>query len=131
MGDGRVRAIPVNTTVVASPTTNAETVVLVSNAVQTDGPGRTIALSGIVNVTAGTSGVAAVLKVRRGNGTGGTEVGTVTTDTIVATDKYTIPFNIIDAPGDVDSMVYSVTLTITSGAATTTVNVASIGGFIY
>lgn len=131
MGDGHVRAIPANVTVVASPAASSETVVLVSNVVQTDGPGRTIALSGIVNVTAGTNAVAAVLKIRRDNGTGGTEIGTVTTDVVIATDHYTIPFFAIDAPGDVDSMVYSVTLTMTSGSATSTVNDVYIGGVIY
>ena len=131
MSDGRVRAIPANTTVVASPTGSSETVVLTSNHVKTDGPGRTIAIYGIVNITAGTNGVAAILKIRRGATTSGTEIGTVTTNVIVATDHYTIPFSAIDAPGDVDSMVYSVTLTITSGSATTTVNVALIAGYIY
>jgi hypothetical protein len=131
MGDGRVRAIAGNTTVVGSPATNAETVVATSNPIKTDGPGRTILLQGVINVTAGTSAVAAVLKIRRGLTTGGAQVGTSVTQVVIATDGYNIPFLVTDSPGDVDSIQYSATLTMTSGAATSTVNVVFIGGSIY
>lgn len=107
-----------------------ETVVLTSAAVSTPGSNASVSLHGVVNITVGTAGVAVVVRVRRGTTAAGTLVGTATTDTAVAASKYTIPFDVIDTPGDVAGQSYVVTVTETSASASGTVNYASIGGFI-
>ena len=107
-----------------------ETVVLTSAGVSTPGPNATVELHGVVNITTGTGGTAVVVNVRRGATASGTEVGTATTDTSTAGDKYTIPFSIEDTPGDVAGLVYSVTVTETGASADGTVNYAVIGGII-
>lgn len=106
-----------------------ETVVLTSRPVNTPGPHATVTLFGVVNLTVGTNGVAAVVRVRRGSLTG-TEIGTATTDTGVATDKYTIPFQVVDTSIDEAGAVYVVTVQETSASADGTVNYVTIGGLI-
>lgn len=106
-----------------------ETVVLTSGPVSTPGRNATVVLWGVVNLTVGTNGVAAVVRVRRGSLTG-TLIGLATTDTGVATDKYTIPFQVTDAAIDEAGAKYVVTVTETSASADGTVNYVSIGGLI-
>lgn len=106
-----------------------ETVVLTSKPVSTQGPGSTVTLFGTLNVTAGTNGVAAIVRIRRGSVTG-TILGVATTDTSVATDKYTIPFNVTDDNLDEAGGLYVVTITETSASADGTVNYVTIGGLI-
>lgn len=107
-----------------------ETVIVSSRPVNTPGPGATVSLFGVVNITTGTAGTQVVLRFVRGDSAAGVDVGTATIDTTTAADDYTIPFNFTDEPGDVVGLVYSVTVTETSATADGTVNYASIGGFI-
>lgn len=107
-----------------------ETVIVSSKPVYTPGPGATVSLFGVVNITTGTAGTAVVVTLRRGSTTAGAVVGTATTDTTTAADHYTIPFEFVDEPGDVADLVYSVTVTETAATADGTVNYASLGGFI-
>lgn len=107
-----------------------EKVILASSAVSTNYGDSKVTLHGVVNLTPGTAATNVVLRVRRGSGTGGTEVGTATTDTATAGDDYTIPFSVVDQPGEVAGQVYSVTVTETTASADGTVNYAVVGGLV-
>lgn len=107
-----------------------ETVVLTLSDVNTPGPGATVNLYGVVNITTGTSSTDVVVRVRRGTTTGGTLIGTATTDTTTAADDYTIPFAVTDTPSDEANASYVVTVTETGAAADGTVNYVSLGGVI-
>jgi len=129
VGDGLTRTIPLAVATAVTDGGATETVVLVSNPITTSGPGQTVTLVGEVNITAGTNGVAAVIKIRRGSTTSGAQVGPTLTTTEVATKLYTIPLEITDAPGDVGGLTYCVTVAETSASANGTVNYAAIGGY--
>lgn len=123
--------IPVITATAVTDGGATETVVLTLSNVSTPGPGSAVNLFGVVNITVGTNGVAVVVRVRRGTTTSGTLIGTAQTDTGVATDKYTIPFDVEDNVGDEASASYVVTVTETSASADGTVNYVSIGGIAF
>lgn len=106
-----------------------ETVVLTSKPVSTQGRNSNVTLIGVLNLTVGTNGVAAVVRVRKGSVTGAI-VGLATTDTGIATDKYTIPILATDSPLDEAGAVYVVTIQETSASADGTVNYVTIGGLI-
>ena len=107
-----------------------EHVVLTLTGIETPGRNTTVNLIGVLNITVGTNGVAVVVKVRRGTTTSGVEVGTSTTDTGVATDKYTIPIAVTDTLADSAGASYVVTVTETSASADGTVNYVSLGGYM-
>lgn len=107
-----------------------EKVVLTSSPVNTSDLNRQVTLHGVLNITPGTASTNVVVRVRRGSGTSGTEVGSATTDTTTAGDDYTVPFSVSDIPGEVAGLVYSVTVTETSATADGTVNYGLVGGLI-
>lgn len=113
--------------------TNAvETVVATLSGITTDGPGRRIALNGMIEHTTGTSTTAMVLRIRRGTDTTGTVVQT-TTETIEGIVGSTDPYSIeaIDTPGDVNNQAYVLTVQQTGGAgAGTTVTAELTAGFL-
>lgn len=104
-------------------------VVLTSKPVSTQGRNSTVTLIGVLNITAGTAAVAAVVRVRKGSLTGAI-VGIATTDVTIATDKYTIPILVTDAPLDEAGAIYVVTIQETSASADGTVNYVTLGGLI-
>lgn len=116
-----------NTTVAASPGGAAETVIAtLSNIVLPIGD--TVDLEGSCDVTIGTSGVTATLKLERGSVAGGTIVATYGPFTVVAANRYNFTINGQDTQaGEYYNMAYCLTLTIGSGAATSTVNAVYIG----
>ena len=122
--------IPVVTVTNVADGHSVETVILTLANVSTPGEGSAVELYGVVNLTVGTNGVGAVVRVRRGSLTGAL-IGTAQTDTVVATDKYTIPFNVSDGPVDEAGATYVVTVTETSGTVNGTINYASIGGIAF
>jgi hypothetical protein len=122
--------IPVVTATNVADGHSVETIVLTLSNVDTPGPGSAVQLFGVVNLTVGTNGVGAVVRVRRG-GLTGSLIGTAQTDTVIATDKYTIPFEVVDGPVDEAGASYVVTVTETSGTVNGTVNYASIGGIAF
>lgn len=130
MGFSPVNVYPPSVVTAVGDGGAVETVVLTGHSVNTDTVQKTVTLFGVVNVTAGTSATAIVVKVRRGSTTAGVEVGTAETTTAVATDDYSIPFACWDQPGEVAGATYCVTVTETAATADGTVNVASLAAIV-
>jgi len=105
--------------------TTTETVALVTPPVSTTYSGDQIDIEGKINVTAGTSTTAVVLRVRRGNGITGTVVGVAETDTEAAGASGSFPLQVVDTPGDVAGQVYSLTVQQTAATGNGTVNAAA------
>ena len=82
-------------------------------------------IHGVINITAGTSTTAVVVKVRRGTGIAGTQVGNSATHTLAAGASASIPFDYTDT-AQFMANTYSVTMTQTAGAANGTINAASM-----
>src|ERR1039458_8994749 len=120
---------PVEVTAVTTGGTG-ETVIVTSGSITVATVDRFVTVSGYTNLTPGTSAVAAVIKIRRGTGTGGTQVGTTLTSTTIATKLITIPLMAVDYPGAGAGLVYSVTLVETSAAANGIVNQAYIAALV-
>lgn len=116
-----------NTTQVAGePALAAEAVIATLGGISTRNPAGSVLLHGIVSIVAGTAATAVTLRVRRGNGTAGAQVGGSTAVTVVATDSYVIPFEVLDTPGDVADQQYSVTAQVTGATAASTVDAVSL-----
>lgn len=116
-----------NSTVVGSPATNAETVIasltITDNFAVTQG----VFVEAACAFTVGTSGVSATLKLRQ-TGTSGTTLYTSGAVTVVAGNLIQMSAQALDAAANValPGQVYVATLTIGSGAATSTVSAVSI-----
>lgn len=117
-------------TAVNVPTTT-ETVAVASPLFVTNNPaGQGVLISGIVNILAGTSTTAVVVRIRQGSVTG-TLVGVATTHTLAAGASANIAFEALDSSalalntGSAGS-VWVVTVQQTGGAAAGTVNIAVI-----
>jgi hypothetical protein len=119
-----------NNTVVGSPATNAETVVCSIPAIQS----AVVTTSGVlitaqIAYTVGTSGASARYRIRQGVAAG---AGTVIFDSGVTTAGITAAGLVIenlfgfDASPTFPGQAYCLTLTIGSGAATSTVSAASM-----
>lgn len=113
-------------TISASPATNAETTVatltVTANAAVING----IQLFGWVAFTVGTSGTAATLKIRQTSTSGSTiNVGTGAT-TVVAANLIETGCQGLDTASTLPGQVYVLTLTITGGAATSTVSAVQL-----
>jgi hypothetical protein len=111
--------------VAASPATNAETTICTLTltndlAIQTG-----VLLIAQCSFTAGTSGTAATVKIRRTNTSGATIVTSGAT-TAVATQVYQPTLLGIDPNPVPNTTVYVVTLTVTGGAATSTVSAVNM-----
>lgn len=83
-------------------------------------------IHGVINITPGASTTAVVVKVRRGTGVAGAQVGNTATHTLAAGASGSIPFDVTDFGAQFMSQVYSVTLTQTAGAGAGTINQASM-----
>lgn len=111
-----------SSSIVGSPATNAETsictVTIPANVLAVTG----VMLWGWVAFTVGTSGTGATLKLRQTNTSGATiNVGTGAT-TVAATNLIETGTQGIDTAATLPGQVYVLTLTITGGAATSTVS---------
>ena len=118
-----------NNTVVASPATSAETVVASIPAI-TDAIVVTkgVFMNFVVAYTVGTSGTAVTYRIRQGTTAGsGTVVFTsgATTGGIAAANLVVESINGFDASPTFPGQAYCLTLTVTGGAATSTVSAAS------
>ena len=125
-----IRPLPSATATAVADGGAVETAVLTLSGVSVPGPGADVHLMGHVNVTAGTGATAIVVTVRRGTGTAGAIVGVAETDTLAAGNKESIPFDVVDAPGDVAGESYTVTTTETGATADGTVNYVTMGGYV-
>lgn len=115
-------AVSFTNTIIASPATNAEVVVATTGAINQIYDGTPIVLFWFVEFTVGTSGVSANAKLRRGTTTGGTLINVGQAATVVAGNLVRFSGVYQDSPGAVAEQQYSLSLTIGSGAATSTVS---------
>jgi hypothetical protein len=106
-----------------------ETIVLTCNPVFTDSVQKTVIGTGFLDLTPGTNGTVAVIKIRR-NTVSGTQVGTTISPITVATVDQAIPFGFIDTPGDQAGLKYVVTLAETNGSVNGTVNYVQMNLFV-
>jgi hypothetical protein len=112
-------------TVVGSPATNAETIVASLTITDDLVVGRGVFLEAAVAYTVGTSGVSGTLKLRQTN-TSGATIASTGALTIVATNLRSDAVQGVDASPTLPGQIYVVTLTIGSGAATSTVSAVSL-----
>lgn len=122
-----------STTVVASPAAAAETVIATSAGLIVDTPQFLVVVRASVDLTIGTNGIAVTFKLRRGTTASGTEITSNPVwgpYTVVATDEYQFSVAGTDAPGAVAGLKYSLTATVGSGSAPTTINVVYIEAFV-
>lgn len=108
-------------TIVASPALAAETDICEVTGITTRTADGIVYLLGSVSFTVGTGGVTATLKLRRGQGTGGTVLATSAAETVVAGNKVDMQLDATDTPGLVAGQTYTLTLTVTTGSAASTV----------
>ncbi len=112
-------------TVVGSPATNAETIVASLTITDDLVVGRGVFLEAAISYTVGTSGVSGTLKLRQTN-TSGATIASTGALTIVATNLRSDAVQGVDASPTLPGQIYVVTLTIGSGAATSTVSAVSL-----
>jgi hypothetical protein len=112
-------------TVVGSPATNAETIVASLTITDDLVVGRGVFLEAAISYTVGTSGVSGTLKIRQTN-TSGATIASTGALTIVATNLRSDAVQGVDASPTLPGQIYVVTLTIGSGAATSTVSAVSL-----
>ena len=128
-----------SSTIVGSPAAAAETVVCSITGIESDmGVVAGVFLSGVVSFTVGTSGTAIRLRIRTGTAAG---AGTVIADTgaitggVSATNLLSQDLQGFDTGvtggGSVGTTSYCLTLTVTGGAATSTVSQTNLVALIF
>jgi len=116
-------------TVAASPAAGSETVICSTNPFVPNANYDIVFLVGVANFTVGTNGVSGRLQIRRGTTTGGTSVADTGATTQVATHLTQLFAIGVDTLSNVNNQQYSLTLTIGSGSAASTVSSAAILAF--
>lgn len=104
-----------------------ETAVLTTPAVFSGLP--RVLLRGHLNVTQGTGGTNIIVRVRQGNGTGGTVIGLAETDNLGAAALESFPYSFEDSSGLVASAAgaqWTLTVQATGATANGTVNYADM-----
>lgn len=110
------------TTVTGSPAGASETVIATLSGLVLP-YGDIIDIEATCDVTIGTSGVSATLKLERGSAAGGTIIATIGPCTVVAANRYNFAIQGTDSQSaEFSGGTYVLTLTVGSGAATSTVN---------
>jgi hypothetical protein len=121
--------VPVSTTVVASPSAATETII---GQITLTGDGsvqRSVIVRGWAAFTVGTSGTAVRLRIRKDN-VSGTVIGD--TGALTATAATLVQDNVAatDASPSNTGQVYCLTLTVTSGAAASTVSALELDAIV-
>lgn len=115
-----------STAVVGSPAAASETAIC-TLPVSTFPDQAIIDLHATVDITIGTSGTAVTLKVRQGSGTTGTTIATYGPFTVTAADRRSFSLVATDPNGGaLATNQYTLTATVTAGAATSTVNAVEL-----
>jgi type VI protein secretion system component VasA len=112
-------------TVVASPTDNTETIICTVTVTADLRSEQSVKLTAQAGFTVGTSGTAARLRIRRTNAAGTTKADTDAV-TVTAANKANLVAVGVDALGASTSQVYVATLTVTAGAAASTVGFVAL-----
>lgn len=112
-----------STTVAASPAAAVETIIATITVTSQARAEQEAWLDGWAAFTVGTSGTAVRLRIRRTDTSGATEADTgALTGGVAATNLLAQDVAGVDALGAVGSQVYVLTLTVTGGAAVSTVS---------
>lgn len=110
--------------------TTAETAAATSSSVPENlaGPAaQGVKVSGVLNVTAGTTATAVTIRVRAGSGLTGAVIGNAITHTLPAGETMSIPFEAIDSTlVQLAGAVYTVTVQQVGATANGSVNQATI-----
>lgn len=112
-------------TVAASPSAATETTVCTLTCSQNTTANGGVYLQGVFSITIGTSGVSCTIKLRRTD-TSGQTIYTTGANTVTAGNLYTFGIQGVDTGPTLPGQVYVLTVTIGSGAATSTVSAASL-----
>jgi len=123
-GDDFTPRFTQTTTVVASPVDNTETIIASLTLADNASPVSGIELIAFAAFTIGTSGTAGNLKIRRTNASGTTiaATGLVTAGVWAATQLAELYVAGFDTAPTLPGQIYVATLTITAGAAASTVS---------
>ena len=114
-----------SSTVAASPAGATETTICTLTVAQNISANGGVFLQGCFSVTIGTSGVSATIKIRRTD-TSGQTIYTTGANSVTAANLYTFGIQGVDTGPTLPGQVYVLTLTIGSGAATSTVSAATL-----
>jgi len=115
-----------STTVVASPALAAATVICTTPVYTPPVDYDNVILVGWAAFTVGTSGVSGTLKIVEGTTTSGTLVASSGACTVSAGDLYALTCVGVDTLNTVNNFQHSLTLTIGSGAAASTVSAVAL-----
>jgi hypothetical protein len=127
----------VTATAVSSPA--AETAILSTDVVESSVPvsgagqvalaNRPVTIKATLNITAGTSATAVVIRCRQGVGTGGTQVGPTLTVSVTAASSYQLQVVFRDVTGatfTANGSAYTITVAETSATVAGTVNAIDV-----
>lgn len=116
---------------VAGAVGGTEIVVATVNCPTMQSPDGSILLEGQINLTPGAAATNATLRVRRGNGITGTQVGADATVAASSGVAVAIGNQVVDTPGSEQaSQTYSLCLLVTGGTAAVTVALASLSASV-
>lgn len=119
-------------TVVASPAANAETTIAQITLPSTADAGSNVDLSGWARFTVGTGGTAVRFRIRSGSITGTVEGDTgALTGGVAAGNLLAQDVEGFDNPGEVAGLLYVLTMTVTGGAAPSTVAGVKLRAIVY
>lgn len=118
--------IVASSNVAASPAAAAETAVCTVAGIETQGSGFPVLLDATASLTIGTAGVSCRLRIRQGSGTGGAVVYDTGANTVTAASLYTFSLNAFDNPPEWDNGAYTLTITVGSASAASTVSAAQL-----
>lgn len=116
---------------VAGAVGGTEIVVATVTAPTMQSPDGAILLEGQVNITPGVAATAATLRIRRGNGITGTQVGADASQPASSAVAVSVGSQVVDTPGSEQaSQTYSLCLLVTGGTAAVTVGLASLSASV-
>jgi len=115
-----------NDTVLGNLAAAAESAVCQLNGVSTQGPGASVHLTGRVELQGTTGATNLVIRVRRGAGVGGAEVSSQSVVFCGVGDNTEAVIIVVDVPGDVADLPYTLTAQVQGASGATTVDRACL-----
>ena len=119
-------ASPTQMAAAVTITTTTEKVAATTLPLTTDGANQTVNIDASGEVTTGTGTTSIQIRVRRGTGITGTQVGVTQTITTTAGNLYPFSIQVADTPGEVDGQQYVVTVQQVAATGNGTIDQAAI-----
>lgn len=119
-------AYPTQVAAAVAITTTTEKVAATTTPISTDGTNQTVNIDASGEVTTGTGTTSIQIRVRRGTGITGTQVGTTQNITTTAGSLYPFSVQQGDTPGEVAAQQYVVTVQQVGASANGTIDQAAI-----